>query len=71
MTQIDPRNFIQVNHQNYSMVCGKNGKKITVEIVMGNLIYEKTDSITNAANEVLQLGDGVAGAIKEHGGPSI
>ena len=53
------------------MVCGKNGKKIIVEIVIGNLINEKTDSITNAANEKLMLGSGVAGAINEHGGPSI
>ena len=29
------------------------------------------DAIVNAANEALQLGSGVAGAIRQHGGPTI
>lgn len=42
-----------------------------LEIVEGDLTELDTDAIVNAANEDLQLGAGVAGAILEKGGPSI
>ena len=38
---------------------------------MGDLILEKVDAITNAANPELWLGNGVAGAIREKGGSAI
>ena len=38
---------------------------------MSNIVDEETDAITNAANENLWLGSGVAGAIKVAGGNSI
>ena len=49
----------------------KLGKSITIEVVKGNIVEEATDAITNAANEKLKLGGGVAGAIREAGGPVI
>ncbi len=37
----------------------------------GDLTALAVDAIVNAANTELRLGSGVAGAIREHGGPSI
>ena len=42
-----------------------------LQVVHGDLTEEKTDAITNAANESLWLGGGVAGAIDRKGGPTI
>ena len=42
-----------------------------VVIIMGDLVEQETDAIINAANNDLQLGGGVAGAIRRAGGPSI
>jgi O-acetyl-ADP-ribose deacetylase (regulator of RNase III) len=40
-------------------------------ITSGDLVEQKVDAIVNAANNDLQLGGGVAGAIRRAGGPSI
>ncbi len=37
----------------------------------GDITEERVDAIVNAANSALRLGSGVAGAIREKGGPSI
>jgi O-acetyl-ADP-ribose deacetylase (regulator of RNase III) len=37
----------------------------------GDITQEAVDAIVNAANSALQLGAGVAGAIRERGGPAI
>ncbi|HUO87492.1 MAG TPA: macro domain-containing protein, partial [Thermoanaerobaculia bacterium] len=42
-----------------------------LEILEGDITEIEVEAIVNAANEDLQLGDGVAGAIRERGGPSI
>jgi O-acetyl-ADP-ribose deacetylase (regulator of RNase III) len=42
-----------------------------LELVQGDLTNQKTDAIVNAANSALQLGGGVAGAIRRRGGPAI
>jgi O-acetyl-ADP-ribose deacetylase (regulator of RNase III) len=42
-----------------------------VEILQGDLTEMDTDAIINAANNDLQLGGGVAGAIRRKGGPKI
>lgn len=42
-----------------------------LEILEGDITEVEVEAIVNAANEDLQLGDGVAGAIRERGGPSI
>src|SRR6266700_102535 len=42
-----------------------------LERVEGAITDLEVDSIVNAANEQLQLGSGVAGAIRRKGGPSI
>jgi len=42
-----------------------------IEIVEGDLTEQEVDAIVNAANSGLVLGAGVAGAIRERGGPSI
>lgn len=65
---LDTSKFIQVNQHNFSIICAG---KINIEIFEGNLIHEKTEAITNAANEDLLLGSGVAGAICTAGGPAI
>ena len=47
----------------------KNSDRI--EIVQGDLTEMDVDAIVNAANNDLQLGGGVAGAIRRKGGPQI
>jgi O-acetyl-ADP-ribose deacetylase len=42
-----------------------------VVIVSGDLVDQEVDAIVNAANNDLQLGGGVAGAIRRAGGPAI
>src|SRR6185369_10351006 len=42
-----------------------------LELVEGDITDLEVDAIVNAANEHLQLGSGVAGAIRTKGGPSI
>lgn len=42
-----------------------------LEIVEGDITELEVDAIVNPANSHLQLGSGVAGAIREKGGPSI
>lgn len=45
--------------------------KATLRLVEGDIIEQETDAIVNAANQYLQLGSGVAGAIRRKGGPTI
>jgi O-acetyl-ADP-ribose deacetylase (regulator of RNase III) len=42
-----------------------------IEILQGDLTETDADAIVNAANNDLQLGGGVAGAIRRKGGPAI
>jgi len=42
-----------------------------VTLVEGDITEQSVDAIVNAANSALQLGAGVAGAIRERGGPTI
>jgi O-acetyl-ADP-ribose deacetylase (regulator of RNase III) len=46
-----------------------NGR--VLRLVEGDITEQATDAIVNAANQHLQLGSGVAGAIRSRGGPSI
>lgn len=43
----------------------------TLELIEGDITELDVEAITNAANTKLELGSGVAGAIREKGGPSI
>ena len=43
----------------------------TIELVKGDITALSVDAVVNAANESLQLGAGVAGAIRRRGGPQI
>lgn len=43
----------------------------SLELVQGDITEIATDAIVNAANAALQMGGGVAGAIRRKGGPSI
>src|SRR5690348_13062543 len=42
-----------------------------IEILQGDLTEMDVDAIVNAANNDLQLGAGVAGAVRRRGGPAI
>lgn len=42
-----------------------------IEIVRGNIADQDTEAIVNAANNMLWMGSGVAGAIKRQGGEEI
>jgi O-acetyl-ADP-ribose deacetylase (regulator of RNase III) len=42
-----------------------------ITFVVGDLTEQRVDAIVNAANSALQLGAGVAGAIRAKGGPCI
>jgi O-acetyl-ADP-ribose deacetylase (regulator of RNase III) len=42
-----------------------------IELAHGDITALEVDAVVNAANEHLQLGAGVAGAIRRRGGPSI
>ena len=42
-----------------------------IVIISGDLVEQEVDAIVNAANNDLQLGGGVAGAIRRVGGPEI
>jgi O-acetyl-ADP-ribose deacetylase (regulator of RNase III) len=44
---------------------------VKLELVTGNIAFLDADAIINAANEYLNLGSGVAGAIREAGGSAI
>jgi len=45
--------------------------KTILELMQGDITDLATDAIVNAANTALQLGGGVAGAIRRKGGPKI
>ena len=45
--------------------------KTILELRLGDITDMDTDAIVNAANATLQLGGGVAGAIRKKGGPTI
>jgi O-acetyl-ADP-ribose deacetylase (regulator of RNase III) len=47
------------------------GPKERIRIVEGDITLLDVEAIVNAANKHLQLGGGVAGAIRARGGPSI
>ena len=42
-----------------------------LKLVQGDITEQTTDAIVNAANVALQMGGGVAGAIRRRGGPAI
>lgn len=42
-----------------------------LELIQGDITDQTTDAIVNAANSALQMGGGVAGAIRRRGGPAI
>ncbi len=45
--------------------------RFTIEIAKGDITSLRVDAIVNAANTLLLLGSGVAGAIRQRGGPAI
>ena len=42
-----------------------------LELIQGDITEQQVDAVVNAANAQLQLGGGVAGAIRRKGGPAI
>lgn len=42
-----------------------------IVLLEGDITAQEVDAVVNAANSALQLGAGVAGAIRQRGGPSI
>jgi len=44
---------------------------LTLELVAGDIAAQEVDAIVNAANNVLWMGSGVAGALKARGGEEI
>lgn len=50
---------------------GAKVNKTVLELVQGDITEQDTDAIVNAANAALQMGGGVAGAIRRRGGPKI
>ncbi len=44
---------------------------VSIDLAKADITSMPVDAIVNAANEALQLGSGVAGAIRRRGGPSI
>ncbi len=52
-------------------LAGQEGLMGRIVIVEGDITEQAVDAIVNAANSALQLGAGVAGAIRERGGPEI
>jgi len=45
--------------------------KSVLELTQGDITDQTTDAIINAANAALQMGGGVAGAVRRRGGPKI
>jgi len=60
--------MIKVRLARYS---GRIADKLNVTIVQRDITDEVVDAITNAANEYLIHGGGVAGAILRNGGPAV
>src|SRR5437660_12050505 len=50
---------------------GEGMDETRIVIITGDLVEQEVDAIVNAANNDLQLGAGVAGAIRRAGGPTI
>jgi O-acetyl-ADP-ribose deacetylase (regulator of RNase III) len=53
------------DHKNYKVLLDE---WLTIQVVLNDITNEKVDAITNAANEWLSHGAGVAGAIMKKGG---
>jgi len=61
----------QADKQSNRVFYGPQNNKLNISIIHGDITAEKVDAITNAANNSLHLGGGVAGAIRTKGGPEI
>ena len=69
--EIIPRRFRAGTSEFFLPMAAKTIFNDHVEILQGDLTEMDTDAIVNAANNDLQLGGGVAGAIRRKGGPQI